>query len=62
MSEEELVKLLVLVIKYGVDTQRLAIVARAIIEELEERGYTLAAVKSTVTEKEATKETTSKSM
>jgi hypothetical protein len=48
MSEEELVKLLVLAIKYSVDSQRLAIVARAIIEELERRGYTLAAVKPTV--------------
>jgi phage gp16-like protein len=38
MSEEELVKLLVLAIKYSVDSQRLAIVARAIIEELERRG------------------------
>jgi putative heme degradation protein len=63
MNEEELIKSLVLAIKYGVDTQRLAIVARAIIEELERRGYTLAAVKPTVTvtEKEATSKTKSKS-
>jgi len=58
MSEKELVKVLVLAIKYGVDTQRLAIVARAIIEELEKRGYTLDAVKPTV---EATRKTKSKS-
>jgi len=45
LSTDELLSTLIFAIKYGVPADRAVAVAKAVIEELERRGYKLTAVK-----------------
>ena len=46
LSISELISTLVFAIKYGVPAERAVAIAKAVIEELERRGYKLSATKA----------------